>query len=107
MTLFTGGLASVYAARMQVRGWCQDSCLNRARQRRRHRRAIEDWAHLYDHALSADLSPDFLKWLPDSGWHWPARDGDDPQVGLCPAVLRWKVSSKCCADQTCAWLVMA
>ena len=65
---------------MQVRGWCQDMCLNRARQRRRHRRAVEDWAHLYEHALAADTAPAFLDWLPASGWQWPL-DSGDPQVG--------------------------
>jgi hypothetical protein len=63
----------------QVSCWCQDMCMNRARQRRRHRRAIEDWARLYEHALNADLSPDFQAWLPGSGWHWKAR-GDDLQA---------------------------
>ena len=65
---------------MQVRGWAQDMCLNRARQRRRHRRALEDWAHLYEHALAADVAPGFLSWLPTSGWQWPL-DSGDPQVG--------------------------
>jgi hypothetical protein len=65
----------------QVAGWCQDMCLNRARQRRRHRRSIEDWFHLYEHALNADASPSFQKWLqtPASAWHWP-QDENDPQV---------------------------
>ncbi len=45
-------------------------CLNRARQRRRHRRAIEDWAFLHQHALNAEASPDFAAWLPASGWAW-------------------------------------
>ena len=95
--------SSPHRAHAQVRGWCQDSCLNRARQRRRHRRAIEDWAHLYDHALSADLAPAFQSWLPGSGWRWPARDGDDPQARallLCRAVqeddLRyWSAAGLC------------
>ena len=48
-------------------------CLNRARQRRRHRRAIEDWFHLSEHVISADGSPGFQDWLhsPASPWHWP------------------------------------
>ena len=45
-------------------------CLNRARQRRRHRRAIEDWAFLHQHALNAEASPDFAAWLRGSGWAW-------------------------------------
>ena len=56
----------------QLQGWCQAMCLNRARQRRRHRRAIEDWAYLQEHARNADISPDFAAWLPRSGWAWQA-----------------------------------
>ena len=58
---------------LQVQGWCQTMCLNRARQRRRHRRATEDWANLLQHALNADLSQDFQDWLynDSSRWTWP------------------------------------
>ena len=67
----------------QVGGWCQDMCLNRARQRRRHRRAIEDWFHLSEHAISADGSPGFQDWLhsPASPWHWPPEQ-EEGQVML-------------------------
>ena len=67
----------------QVGGWCQDMCLNRARQRRRHRRAIEDWFHLSEHAISADGSPGFQDWLhsPASPWQWPPEQ-EEGQVRL-------------------------
>lgn len=67
------------AACWQVAGWCQDMCLNRARQRRRHRRTVEDWAHLHDHAANADMSPEFQVWMTESGWHWEMK-GNDPQA---------------------------
>jgi hypothetical protein len=51
-------------------------CLNRARQRRRHRRTVEDWAHLYDHAANADMSPEFQLWMAESGWQWQMKEGD-------------------------------
>ena len=60
-------------------------CLNRARQRRRHRRAIEDWFHLSEHVISADGSPGFQDWLhsPASPWHWPP----EQEVMLTESVL--------------------
>ncbi|KAK9901701.1 hypothetical protein WJX75_009287 [Coccomyxa subellipsoidea] len=61
---------------LAVAGWCQDMCLNRARQRRRHRRTVEDWAHLYDHAANADMSPEFQLWMAESGWQWQMKEGD-------------------------------
>ena len=65
----------------QVAGWSQDMCLNRSRQRRRHRRSIEDWFHLSEHALVADGSLGFQAWLraASSLWHWP-EDQEDTQV---------------------------
>jgi len=69
----------------QLQGWCQASCLNRARQRRRHRRAIEDWAFLHQHAANADASPDFAAWLPAGGWAWQAEPDALVGGGLwCP-----------------------
>ncbi|CAL8468026.1 g7565 [Coccomyxa elongata] len=66
---------------LAVAGWCQDMCLNRARQRRRHRRTVEDWAHLWDHAANADASPEFQAWMAEHGWQWQMK-GSDPQ-GPC------------------------
>lgn len=81
----------------QLQGWCQAMCLNRARQRRRHRRAIEDWAFLHQHALNAEASPDFAAWLPGSGWAWQGEQAapvrlptweSTPRVcGLCVKVF--------------------
>ena len=78
-------------------------CLNRARQRRRHRRAIEDWFHLSEHAISADGSLGFQDWLhsPASPWHWPLEQ-EEGQVmlmqisvlsaSLLEPALRWPQS---------------
>ena len=79
------GLIQVKLTNVQVAGWCQDMCLNRSRQRRRHRRSIEDWFHLSEHALVADSSPGFQAWLqsPSSAWHWP-QDQEDTQVLHAP-----------------------
>lgn len=62
-----------------VQGWCHAMCLNRSRQRRRHRRGMEDWANLLEHAFNADASPAFQHWLRHcSGWQW--RPPDNPAV---------------------------
>lgn len=66
-------------AAVQVQGWCHAMCLNRSRQRRRHRRGMEDWANLLEHAFNADASPAFQHWLRHcSGWQW--RPPDNPAV---------------------------
>lgn len=78
-------------------------CLNRARQRRRHRRSVEDWAHLYDHAANADASPEFQAWMTKSGWQWQLK-GSDPQVvhnarpQRIPFILRRKGSGPECSE---------
>ncbi|KAL6771768.1 hypothetical protein ACKKBG_A27750 [Auxenochlorella protothecoides x Auxenochlorella symbiontica] len=40
-------------------GWVHTACLNRCRQRRRHRRQLADWANLLDHAALAQSSPGY------------------------------------------------
>lgn len=67
---------------LQVGNWCQSMLLNRARQRRRLRRGLEDWGNLYQHALNADLCPEFQKSLSEAGWHWEPQMPDDTQVGF-------------------------
>ncbi len=62
---------------MQAHAWCQAMCLNPARQRRRHRRAIEDWAHLHQHALNAEAAPGTRQGLAALGWR-PLR----PDLGI-------------------------
>ena len=84
----------------QVAGWSQDMCLNRSRQRRRHRRSIEDWFHLSEHALVADSSPGFQAWLQTASslWHWP-EDQEDTQVlmSMRPCNLkRCRLQSRLC-----------
>lgn len=73
------------AAAVQVQGWCHAMCLNRTRQRRRHRRGMEDWANLLEHALNADASPTFQHWLRHrSAWQWqpPEHQADHPEEAL-------------------------
>lgn len=73
------------AAAVQVQGWCHTMCLNRSRQRRRHRRGMEDWANLLEHALNADASPSFQHWLHHrSAWQWqpPAEQANHPEEAL-------------------------
>eukprot|EP00884_Botryococcus_braunii_P020280 jgi/Botrbrau1/6936/Bobra.0215s0015.1 len=79
-----GEFARVFAeqAVVGVQGSIQTLCLNRARQRRRMRRHIEDWANLHQHAINADNSQDFQIWMESSSLSWlsPA-DGEDEAVG--------------------------
>lgn len=70
-----------------VQGWCLAMCVNRSRQRRRHRRAMEDWSNLLEHALIADASPWFQDWLHHrSSWQWqpPPEQADHPEEALGP-----------------------
>ncbi|KAA6425235.1 MAG: hypothetical protein FRX49_04730 [Trebouxia sp. A1-2] len=70
-----------------VQGWCLAMCVNRSRQRRRHRRAMEDWNNLLEHALIADASPQFQDWLHHrSSWQWqpPPEQADHPEEALGP-----------------------
>ena len=52
-----------HAALLQMLGWCQAMCLNRARQQRRHRRALQDLSHLASHAGVADDWEGLREWL--------------------------------------------
>lgn len=77
----------VEQACIAVQGWCHSMCLNRSRQRRRHRRSMEDWANLFEHALNADASEPFQDWLHHrSSWRWqgPADQVDHPEEALGP-----------------------
>ncbi len=67
---------------LQVQGWCMTLCLNRARQRRQHRRHIEDWAHLLQHAMNADTSPPFADWLAASPLRWLAAEGPEADISV-------------------------
>ncbi|KAJ9534528.1 hypothetical protein QJQ45_022115 [Haematococcus lacustris] len=65
--------------------WVQAMLLNPCRQRRRLRRGLEDWAHLYQHALNADLSPEFQAWMSAAGWRWvPGQAGPPDTVSGAP-----------------------
>ncbi|KAK9867013.1 hypothetical protein WJX84_003646 [Apatococcus fuscideae] len=79
----------VEQAVIAVQGWCQGMCLNRARQRRRHRHALPDWAHLYQHALNADLSQGFMDWQTGAGWQWPHPTTDAPDQDLQGPLATW------------------
>ncbi|KAL3159878.1 hypothetical protein ABBQ38_010276 [Trebouxia sp. C0009 RCD-2024] len=88
----------VEMASIAVQGWCHAMCLNRTRQRRRHRRGMEDWANLLEHALNADASPTFQGWLRHrSAWQWqpPEHQADHPEEALGPCAS-W-VEKSCAA----------
>ena len=63
-----------------VGNWCQAMLMNPCRTRRRLRRGLEDWGHLYQHALGADHSPRLIEHVTKRGWKWQARapQGQDP-----------------------------
>ena len=60
-----------------VGNWCQAMLMNPSRMRRRLRRGLEDWGHLYQHALAADHSPGLLDFMQKRGWKWPPQGGQD------------------------------
>ena len=50
--------------------WVQAVLLNPPRHRRRLRRGLEDWCHLYQHAVNADCSETLSSALASAGWNW-------------------------------------
>ena len=54
--------------------------MNSSRQRRRLRRGMEDWGNLYQHALNADTSPEFVALMEQEGWVWQQLEELDAQV---------------------------
>ena len=64
--------------------------LNPARSRRRHRRCLEDWVHVHQHALNAEADEEFAAWLTSpAGWPWapppPLGPGDHPHADAAVA----------------------
>ena len=57
-------------ALLGVQGFCVASLLNPARSRRRHKRCLEDWVHVHQHAANAEACVDYGDWLATSGWRW-------------------------------------
>jgi hypothetical protein len=57
-------------ALIAVGNWVQAVLLNPARHRRRLRRGLEDWCHLYQHAVNADCSEAFGSAATAAGWGW-------------------------------------
>jgi hypothetical protein len=57
-------------ALIAIGNWVQAALLNPARHRRRLRRGLEDWAHLYQHAVNADSSEPFALAATSAGWGW-------------------------------------
>lgn len=52
--------------------WVQAVLLNAPRHRRRLRRGLEDWCHLYQHAINADCSEALMVGASrDQCNHWP------------------------------------
>jgi hypothetical protein len=60
----------VEQALIAVGNWVQALLLNPARHRRRLRRGLEDWCHLYQHAVNADCSEAFGGAAAAAGWVW-------------------------------------
>lgn len=69
-------------ALIAVGNWVQAALLNPARHRRRLRRGLEDWCHLYQHAVNADCSEAFAGVARSAGWAW--RGGVDYPGPLGP-----------------------
>jgi hypothetical protein len=61
--------------------WVQEALLNRSRQRRRLRRGLEDWGHMLQHGLNADLSEAWLDLVKAREWLWRNESPEDMQVG--------------------------
>eukprot|EP00887_Chlorella_sp_A99_P006695 scaffold3.g6695.t1 len=80
--------AATFVEQCSIAGWCHVACLNRCRQRRRHRRLLEDWSHMLDHATNADLSEAFQEWMVGAGWRWPTHDEQEAVGPLSTWVVR-------------------
>lgn len=65
-------------ALIAVGNWVQAVLLNPARHRRRLRRGLEDWCHLYQHGINADSSEAFTTAALTAGWRWPG-GGEYPE----------------------------
>ena len=46
---------------------------------------MDDWAQLFQHALNAEVAPEFQRWLAASDWRWSPSPGSrlEPQVRQC------------------------
>ncbi|GAB4823291.1 hypothetical protein N2152v2_010337 [Parachlorella kessleri] len=73
-----------------LQSWCHTMCLNRARQRRRLRRLLEDWRNMFDHGFNADVAPELAAWAAQQGWRWAPLDenGDEVQGPVATWVER-------------------
>ena len=61
----------VEQAVLGLQGWCVAALLNPCRARRRHRRCLEDWVHVHQHAVNAEGDEGFARWLEGGdGWDW-------------------------------------
>ncbi|GBF89805.1 hypothetical protein Rsub_02975, partial [Raphidocelis subcapitata] len=73
-------------ALIAVGNWAQAALLNPARHRRRLRRGLDDWAHLYQHAVNADCSDAFGSAALAAGWAWR---GPDEYPGPLGPLTAW------------------
>ncbi len=71
-----------------VGNWAHAMLLNPGKQRRRLRRTLDDWANLYQHALNADLAPEFGTWMQRTGWKWKAGQTAPPNQVMGEADLQ-------------------
>lgn len=71
----------VEQAVLGLQGWAVAALLNPCRSRRRHRRCLEDWVHVHQHAVNAENDEAFARWLEGGdGWDWrlPASSSSSP-----------------------------
>jgi hypothetical protein len=98
MTLYALSLC-ISPAVPQVCNYCQAMLLNRCRQRRRLRRCLDDWGHLYHHGVNADITAPFQRYLKQVGGNWTPEHPEDVQVSL--GWCCW-----CCYEVSAAVLVV-
>jgi hypothetical protein len=63
--------------------WVQEALLNRSRQRRRLRRGLEDWGHMFQHGLNGDMCEEWEQLVAKKGWLWRVDGPEDIQVRVC------------------------
>jgi len=80
--------------------WAQSMLLNSCRQRRRLRRGLDDWANIYQHALNADMSEEFVAFAKRAQWAWtPPKDEAEAMNEFYPGPLSTWVECQTAASE--------
>ncbi|KAF5838431.1 Mak10 subunit, NatC N-terminal acetyltransferase-domain-containing protein [Dunaliella salina] len=80
--------------------WAQSMLLNSCRQRRRLRRGLDDWANIYQHALNADMSEEFVAFTKRAQWAWtPPKDEVEAMNEFYPGPLSTWVECQTAASE--------